>query len=129
MRSRILITLCLILTLNVAAFPQDKCRSAGQVFTDVNKKWGEVIIATGCIVGVNVGTGGVAIGLTLQCIAKADKYAAAAEEMVKFFNASANNGRWTIGPRKIEWGTPQTGSVVSTFSRVFISAATELKSP
>jgi len=123
MKTRILTTLCLVLTLSASAFPQDKCKSGAQVFGDVYKKWGEVIIATGCVVGVNAGTGGLAVGLTLQCISKADKYAKAAEDMVKFFNASADNGRWTIGPRRIEWGQPQTGAVVSTLSRVFISAA------
>lgn len=102
---------------------EDKCRSAAQVFGDVYQKWGAVIIATGCVAAVNVGTGGVAMAATLNCIKNAKKYAEAAEEMVKFFNAAMNNNRWTIGPRRIEWGNTQTGSVVSTFSRVFISAA------
>ncbi len=93
------------------------------MFGDVYKKWGEVIIASGCIAGINLGTGGIAMPLTLECIRKADKYAEAVEEMVKFFNANADNGRWTIRPRRIEWGKAQTGAVVSTFSRVFISAA------
>ena len=102
---------------------EDKCRSAAQVFGDVYEKWGAVIIATGCVVGVNAGTGGVAMAATLTCIKNAQKYAEAAEAMVSFFNAAVNNNRWTIGPRRIEWGNTQTGSVVSTFSRVFISAA------
>jgi len=123
MKARIFTTFFLILTLTASAFPQDKCRSAAQVFGDVYEKWGAVIIATGCVASVNVGTGGVAMPLTLQCISNAQKYAEAAELMVKFFNEQANNSRWTIGPRKIEWGKPQSGSVVSTFSRVFISAA------
>lgn len=101
----------------------DKCRSAAQVFGDVYQKWGAVIIATGCVAAVNVGTGGVAMAATLNCIKNAKKYAEAAEEMVKFFNAAMNNNRWTIGPRQIEWGKVQTGAVVSTFSRVFVSAA------
>lgn len=101
----------------------DKCRSAAQVFGDVYQKWGAVIIATGCVAAVNAGTGGVAMAATLNCIKNAKKYAEAVEEMVKFFNAAMNNNRWTIGPRRIEWGNTQTGSVVSTFSRVFISAA------
>ena len=123
MTSKILTTLCLVLALNAAAFPQDKCRSGAQVFGDVYKKWGEVIIASGCVVGVTVASGGVALPLTLDCIRKADKYAAATEEMVKYFNTAAANGRWTIGPRRIEWGKTQSGEVVSTLSRVFISAA------
>ncbi len=101
----------------------DKCQSAAQIFSDIYEKWGAVIIATGCVVGVNVGSGGVAMPATLTCIKNAKKYAEAVELMVKFFNANANNSRWTIGPRKMEWGTVQTGTVVSTLSRVFISAA------
>ena len=81
----------------------DKCKSAAQVFGDVYQKWGAVIIATGCVVGVNVGSGGVAMAATLNCIKNAKKYAEAAEEMVKFFNAAMNNNRWTIGPRQIEY--------------------------
>lgn len=104
-------------------FAQDNCKSGAQVFGDLYKKWGEVAIATGCVVGVNAGTGGVALPATLTCIKNAGKYAEAAEAMVKFFNANADNGRWTIGPRRIEWGKAQSGSVVSAFSRVFISAA------
>ena len=101
----------------------DKCRSAAQVFSDVYEKWGAVIIATGCVAAVNVGTGGVAMAATLNCIKNAKKYAEAAEAMVSFFNLAMNNNRWTIGPRRMEWGKMQTGAVVSTFSRVFISAA------
>lgn len=123
MKTKITATILLMFALCSNAFPQDKCRSAAQVFGDVYKKWGEVAIATGCVVGVNVGTGGIAMPLTLECIRKADKYAEAVEDMVKFFNNAADNGRWTVGPRRIEWGKAQTGSVVSTFSRVFISAA------
>jgi hypothetical protein len=123
MRTKFFTSLFLIFAFYTNAVPQDKCRSAAQVFGDLYKKWGEVAIATGCVVGVNVGTGGIAMAATLQCIAKADKYAKAAEEMVRYFNSNADNGRWTIGPRRIEWGKAQTGTVVSTFSRVFISAA------
>ncbi|MEZ5428722.1 MAG: hypothetical protein R2747_20925 [Pyrinomonadaceae bacterium] len=123
MKNRFFATLFLILALYSTAVPKDNCRSAAQVFGDLYKKWAEVAIATGCVIGVNAGTGGIAMPLTLECIRKADKYAKAAEEMVKFFNSNANNGRWTIGPRRIDWGKNQTGSVVSTFSRVFVSAA------
>lgn len=123
MKTKFFTTLFLIFALYSNAIPQDKCRSGAQVFGDIYKEWGAVMIATGCVVGVNAGTGGIAMPLTLKCISKAEKYAEAAEEMVKFFNKNANNSRWTIGPRRIEWGKTQTGSVISTFSRVFVSAA------
>jgi hypothetical protein len=121
MKIKIITTLVLFFALHSTVVPRDTCQSAAQVFGDIYKKWGDVIIATGCVVGVTIGSGGVALPLTLDCIKKADKYAEATEAMVKFFNQNANNGRWTIGPRQIEWGKVQTGSVVSTFSRVFIS--------
>jgi len=123
MKTKSLMTIFFMFALCSSIFAQDTCKSGAQVFGDLYKKWGEVAIATGCVVGVNVGTGGVAMPATLTCIKNAEKYAEAAEAMVKFFNANADNGRWTIGPRRIEWGKPQTGAVVSTFSRVFISAA------
>ena len=120
---RFLASACLIFALGASAFPQDRCRSAAQVFGDLYKKWGEAAIASGCVAGVTAATGGIGLAATLECIKRADKYAKAAEDMVRFFNAAADNGRWTIGPRRIEWGKAQTGTVVSTFSRVFISAA------
>lgn len=123
MKTKSLMTIFFIFALCSSLFAQDTCKSGAQVFGDLYKKWGEVAIATGCVVGVNVGTGGLAMPATLECIRKADKYAEAVEDMVKFFNQAADNGRWTIGPRRIEWGKTQTGAVVSTFSRVFISAA------
>jgi hypothetical protein len=101
----------------------DNCRSVAQIFSDVYDKWGAVIIATGCVVAVNAGTGGVAMAATLNCIKNAKKYAEAVEKMVKFFNENAGNSRWKIGPRQIEWGKVQTGTVVSATSRVFVSAA------
>lgn len=123
MKLKFFVTLFLIFALHSTAIPKDNCRSAAQVFGDLYKKWGDVAIATGCVVGVTAGTGGVAMAATLECIRKADKYAKAVEDMVKFFNANADNGRWTIGPRRIEFGTTQSGAVLSTSSRVFISAA------
>ncbi len=101
----------------------DKCKSAAQIFGDVYQEWGAVIIATGCVVGVTAASGGVAMVATLNCIKNASKYAAAVEKMVKYFNENAGNSRWKIGPRRIDWGAVQTGTVISTASRVFISAA------
>lgn len=135
MKIRILLMISLTFVLHSAAFSatsvtslkekcrDDKCRSAAQIFSDVYDKWGAVIIATGCVAAVNAGSGGVAMAATLNCIKNAQKYSEAVEKMVKFFNENAGNSRWKIGPRRIEWGTAQTGSVVSTLSRVFISAA------
>jgi len=123
---KLFLSLFLILTLHITSVPTaraETCRSAAQVTGDIYKKWGEVIIATGCVTGVTISSGGVALPATINCINKADKYAEAVEDMVKWFNVMANNGRWTIGPRRIEFGNTQTGSLVSTASRVFIAPA------
>jgi hypothetical protein len=145
MKNKILLTIILTCIFYTTAFPatlpvkvtssvkaivppsvvcrEDGCRSFAQIFSDIYDKWGAVIIATGCVVAVNAGSGGVAMAATLNCIKNAKKYAEAVEAMVKFFNANAGNSRWKIGPRQIEWGKGQTGAVVSTLSRVFVSAA------
>lgn len=108
---------------NLPTARAENCRSTAQVVGDIYKKWGDVIIATGCVTGVVIATGGVALPATLKCVDNADKYAKAVEEMIKFFNSAANNGRWTIGPRRIEYGNTQTGTLISTGSRVFIAPA------
>lgn len=132
MKTKILLTIILTCIFYATALPaavpakecrSDKCRSAAQIFGDVYDKWGAIIIATGCVVAVNAGSGGVAMAATLNCIKNAQKYAEAVEKMVKFFNENAGSSRWKIGPRQMEWGKVQTGAVVSTLSRVFISAA------
>jgi hypothetical protein len=126
MKQKVFLSIFLIFTLHITTMPAvraENCRSAAQVTGDIYKKWGEVIIATGCVTGVTIASGGLALPATLKCIDKADKYAESVERMVSWFNTMANNGRWTIGPRRIEFGNTQTGSLVSTASRVFISAA------
>lgn len=126
MKKKALLSLGLMLVLHLTAIPTvqaETCKSPGQVFGDTYKKWGEVMIAAGCITAETLATGGLTLPLTLQCIKKVDKYAKAAEDMVKFFNVMANNSWATIGPRRIEYGNTQTGTLVSTISRVFISPA------
>src|SRR3978361_2096932 len=43
--------------------------------------------------------------------------------MITFFNAVANNKWATLGPRRLEYGTNQQGTLVSTGGRLFISPA------
>jgi hypothetical protein len=126
MRKKILVSLFLVFSFHLNAMPVAKaetCKSAGQIFGDVYKKWGIEMVAAGCITAEALTTGGLTLPLTLQCIKKVEKYAKATEEMVKFFNVMANNSWATIGPRRIEFGNNQTGTLVSTLSRVFISPA------
>src|SRR5438094_539076 len=104
MKKKLLLSLFLMFSLHLAAMPTAKaetCKSAGQIFGDVYKKWGVEMIAAGCVTAEVIATGGIALPATLQCIKKADKYAKTVEEMVKFFNAMAGNSWATIGPRRI----------------------------
>ena len=124
--NKILLSLFLVFATYATNLPTaraEDCRSTAQVVGDIYKKWGDVIIATGCVAGVAIATGGAALPVTLKCVDNADKYAKAVEEMIKFFNAAAGNSWARIGPRRIEYGNTQTGTLISTGSRVFIAPA------
>jgi hypothetical protein len=104
------------------------CRSAGQVVGDIWNKWGETIIKVGCVTKAVVetaGTGGASlpasVALSAQCIKNASKYKVAIESMVTVFNALADNGPATIGPRRIEFGNRQNGTLLGRVDRTFIS--------
>ncbi|HWP42960.1 MAG TPA: hypothetical protein VNO14_06985 [Blastocatellia bacterium] len=126
MRKRTVLALVLIIAINASAEPPvraESCRSLAQVFSDIWKEWGRVIVATGCVAGAAVATGGAGVAASSECIRNASKYAQAAEAMIAFFNSAAAN-RWaTIGPRRLEYGNTHQGTLVSTGGRVFITPA------
>ena len=109
-----------------------RCESFAQIFTDVWKKWGETIIKVGCVVKAAATTsaaapvtGGASVAATITlsttCIKNATKYKEAAEAMVILFNALADNGQATLGPRRIEFGNNQQGTLVGPSNRTFVS--------
>lgn len=109
-----------------------RCESFAQIFTDVWKKWGETIIKVGCVAKAVATTsaaapvtGGTSIAATVTlsatCIKNAAKYKEAAEAMVIAFNALADNGQATLGPRRIEFGNPQSGTLIGPSNRTFVS--------
>jgi len=130
MRAKMMLATILTFTIYTSVIPAtlpvkspaiDGCRSAVQVATDINKKWGQEIIAVGCV-GAQLYAGGeVDLQVTLECIKNVKKYEEIAKQMISFFNSAANNGWATLGPRRIEFGTAQKGTVVSAASRVFVS--------
>jgi hypothetical protein len=124
--TRVIVLLLLASTAPIAS--AQNCKSAGQVVGDIWKKWGETIIKVGCVTKAVVETaasGGASlpasVALSAQCIRNATKYKVAAESMVTLFNALADNGPATIGPRRIEFGTRQNGTLLGRIDRTFIS--------
>jgi hypothetical protein len=109
-----------------------RCESFAQTLTDVWKKWGETIIKVGCVVKAAATTsaaapltGGASVAATITlsstCIKNASKYKEAAEAMVVLFNFLADNGQATLGPRRIEFGNNQFGTLVGPSNRTFVS--------
>ena len=124
LKKKILVTCMLVVTINATAAPTaqaQNCQSLLQLVGNVWKKWGEVIIATGCVAGTTIATGGLAAGASLACVRNADKYKKAAEKMLALFNDLADNGPATIGPRRIEFGRTQSGTVLGPGDRTYVS--------
>jgi hypothetical protein len=126
-KKAILVASIFILLFHASAAPQasaQNCKSFAQVFTDVWKKWGDTIIAIGCVTKSAIETAGVipaTITLSAQCIKNTQKYKQAAEQMVSAFNALADNGQATLGPRRIEFGNAQSGVLIGPSDRTFVS--------
>lgn len=95
---------------------QASCRTGGKIAADLWKKWGDEAILIGCaaaaVEGVPFGT----------CMKTAAFYQKIAQATVKFWNVAAANSWATIGPRRIEFGESQSGTLVSTAGRMFMSA-------
>ena len=135
MKKKILVTILLALALNTTAAPTvnaQNCKSPAQIVTNIWKKWGDTIIAVGCVVKSAAATsaaapvtGGASIvataTLSAQCIRNTQKYKEAIEKMVSLFNDLADNGPATLGPRRIEFGDLQTGVLVGPMDRTFVS--------
>lgn len=125
----------LILLVHTSSAPTasaQRCEGFAQILTDVWKKWGETIIKVGCVVKAAATTsaaapltGGASVAATITlsstCIKNAAKYKEAAEAMVRLFNQLADNGQATLGPRRIEFGSPQSGTLIGPSNRTFVS--------
>jgi hypothetical protein len=135
MKKKILVVCVLTLTLNLTAAPTvdaQTCKSPAQIVANVWKKWGDTIIAVGCVVKSAAATsatapvtGGASLAatatLSLQCIRNTQKYKEAIEKMITLFNDLADNGPATLGPRRIEFGNVQEGVLVGPMDRTFVS--------
>src|ERR1044071_945493 len=135
MKKKIMIAALIMLTVYQAAAPRaeaQNCKSPAQIVTNIWKKWGDTIIAVGCVAksvattsAAAPVTGGTSLAatatLSATCIRNTQKYKEAIEKMVTLFNDLAANGPATLGPRRIEFGNPQTGVLVGPMDRTFVS--------
>src|SRR5215211_2867058 len=135
MKKKILVTILLALALNTTAAPTvnaQNCKSPAQIVTNIWKKWGDTIIAVGCVVKSAAATSAAApvtagaslaatATLSATCIRNTQKYKEAIEKMVSLFNDLADNGPATLGPRRIEFGNLQTGVLIGPVDRTFVS--------
>lgn len=135
MKKKIVIAALMMLALNTMAAHNanaQNCKSPAQIVSNVWKKWGDTIIAVGCVAKSAAATGAVApvtggaslaatATLSAQCIRNTQKYKEAIEKMVSIFNDLADNGQATLGPRRIEFGNTQHGVLVGPMDRTFVS--------
>lgn len=130
-----MIVMLIVLAFNVTAATPAKaqnCKSPAQIVSNIWKKWGDTIIAVGCVAKsaaatsaaapVTAGASLVATAtLSATCIKNTQKYKEAIEKMVSLFNDLADNGPATLGPRRIEFGNLQTGVLLGPMDRTFVS--------
>ena len=135
MKKKIMIAALVMFIANVTTVPiasAQNCKSPAQIVSNIWKKWGDTIIAVGCVAksvattsAAAPVTGGLSLSataaLSAQCIRNTQKYKEAIEKMVSLFNDLADNGPATLGPRRIEFGNLQTGVLVGPMDRTFVS--------
>lgn len=135
MKKKIVVVILMMLALNLTITTPAKaqnCKSPAQIVSNVWKKWGDTIIAVGCVAKSTATTaaaapvtGGISLAataaLSAECIRNTQKYKEAIEKMVTLFNDLADNGPATLGPRRIEFGNLQTGVLLGPMDRTFVS--------
>jgi len=135
MKKKIVIVALMVLIVNATSAPcanAQNCKSPAQLVSNIWKKWGDTIIAVGCVAKSAAAasaaapvTGGVSLAatatLSATCIRNTQKYKEAIEKMVSAFNDLADNGPATLGPRRIEFGNLQTGVLIGPMDRTFVS--------
>lgn len=94
------------------------CESGTKVASDIWGKYDGVIEKLGCAVVMVASEGAVPPN---ACLDAAEKVAKVADEMIKFWNAAAQNSWAHIGPRRLDLGETLKGRLVSTGGRLFVS--------
>lgn len=106
-----------------AAIPEAKagsCDSLASHTAKLWKNWDDVVKGAGCVVATVASEGMIPFP---KCLEEANKYDKAVQDMIRRWNQSGHNGSGTIGPRLIDYGDAQTGKVLGTTGRVFVSPA------
>lgn len=108
---RILI-LSLLFCLSIGAQAQN-CKSIPSIVSDLNGEIDRVMNTLGGSI--------VASAPILDDVAK---YRTLTTKMISFWNKKSGSRGWsTIGPRRLEFGKAETGKIVSTAGRMYLSAA------
>lgn len=121
MHMKLVFALALLMPIAGSARPAHagSCSSAAKVFSGVWKQYGESAIKRGCAVAA-VASGG-AIDLE-GCFVNASLVNLLTQEMVRFINKQAAGSWRSLGPRPLTFGDESSGTVVSTFGRMFITS-------
>lgn len=88
------------------------CQSAPSVVSDLNRQIGKELVKLGCgVYNPNNFS---------ECVQTADKYRRLVAAMTTYWNRRSNS--WaTIGPRRLDFGQFESGRIVSTGGRMYIS--------
>jgi hypothetical protein len=95
------------------------CDSAAKVLSDIWPEYDKVVNVAGCTIVTVASNGTVPPN---ACLDVATKVADITENMISFWNKMVNNNWATIGPRRLDYGTTLTGTVVSKGERMFVAA-------
>ncbi|WP_026231848.1 hypothetical protein [Neolewinella persica] len=89
------------------------CKSAPSIVSDLNGKIASVLTAQGCTIS--------SPGSFNKCMNNAAMYGTLKTEMNSYYNSRSRS--WaTIGPRRLDFGSYDEGTIVSTGGRMYISA-------
>lgn len=92
------------------------CESAAsRIGSDIGKQMATILAAAGCAA---------VSGDWAACYKESAKWADIADEAATYWNGMAEGTSWQVGPRPIELGAWEGGTIVGTTGRVFISTTT-----
>jgi hypothetical protein len=97
------------------------CGSATKVINDLWEEYDEQAKVLGCTVASIVGEHFGAVIEVQKCLEAANKVDEMLQNMISFWNDSANDSWAKIGPRRLDFGERKKGTLVGTFERIFIS--------
>lgn len=97
----------------------DNCSSATRVLSSVWKHYGELALSSGCAVAAVASSGAIDFKL---CFGRAGELNQLAQGGVRYINKMSAGSWRSLGPRPLIFGEEASGTVVSTFGRMFISS-------